>query len=191
MKVVGIDCSQKRKSSTSSELLQVALQKVKSFGIDTEQIRLIDYTLELCTGCNQCVTGGVCPIHDDFDSICEKLVPADALLFASPVYWGRYPSIVSCFIDRMRKITKMPHPLFKKKVGLLVQAGITDSALTVGSFGQMFKSFGMINVITAGIGMMDYEGAPLKDKNAMTLAQLMGERLVMGIQSEKVKEIFG
>lgn len=190
MKVVGIDCSQKQKGSTSSELLQVALQKIES-SVETELIRLIDYRLELCTGCNQCVEGGTCPIDDDFDAICEKLLPADALLFASPVYWGRYPSVLSCFIDRMRKITKMPHPLFKKKVGLLVQTGITDTALTLGSFGQFFKSFGMVNVVNVGIGLMDYEGAVLKDENAVALAQLVGERLVMGLHSEKVNQIFG
>ncbi|MBU7014568.1 MAG: flavodoxin family protein [Theionarchaea archaeon] len=191
MKVMGIDCSQKRRDSTGRHLLQVALEKIESYAITTDAIRLIDYTLELCTGCNQCVTGGMCPIDDDFDSICERAIPADALLFVSPVYWGRYPSILSCFIDRMRKITTMPHPLYRKKAGLIVQTGITDTALTVGSFGQLFRSFNMINVVAVGLGMMDYEGRPLEDKNAIALVQLVGERLVMGLQSEKIKEIFG
>ncbi len=191
MKVVGIDCSQKAKTSTSNELLKVALNRIESLGIETDSIRLIDYTLELCTGCNQCVKGNPCSLTDDFDSICEKLMPADGLLFASPVYWGRYPSILSCFIDRVRKFTKMPHPLFKKHAGLIVQTGISDNALTIGSFGQLFKSFAMINVITVGIGMMDYEEAPLKDENAVFLAQSVGERLVMGLHSEKIKKIFG
>ena len=191
MKVVGIDCSQKQENSTSNELLKIALIRIESLGVETDSLRLIDYTLELCTGCNQCVKGGTCSLTDDFDTICEILMPAEGLLFSSPVYWGRYPSILSCFIDRVRKFTKMPHPLFKKHAGLIVQTGISDNALTIGSFGQLFKSFAMINVVTMGIGMIDHEEAPLEDKNAVSLAQLVGERLVMSLHSEKIKKIFG
>lgn len=190
MKVVGIDCSQKAKS-TSSILLQEALQTVASFDVETEVVKLLDYTLELCTGCNQCVEGGTCSITDDFERICEKLFTADGIIFASPVYWGRYPSVLSCFIDRMRKFTNPPHPLFKKRVGLMVQSGITDNALTVGSFGQLFRSFAMINVISVGIGMMDYESNPEKDENVLSLARLVGERVVMSLHSEKIKKVFG
>lgn len=189
MKVIGIDCSQRAKS-TSSVLLQEALQAVGPT-TETEVIRLIDYTLELCTGCNQCVEGGTCPLTDDFDSICEKLIAADALIFASPVYWGRYPTILSCFVDRMRKFTKPPHPLFKKRVGLIVQSGITDNAATIGSFSQLFKSFGMINVISVGLGMIDYEGNPEEDDNAVSLAHLVGERVAVSLHSEKIKSVFG
>ncbi len=191
MKVVGIDCSQKVKDSLSSYLLQEALQHVESSGMETELLRLADYTLELCTGCNNCVSGESCPIHDDFDVICEKLLEADALIFASPVYWGRYPSILSCFIDRMRKFTKMPHPLFQKRTGLIVQTRITDNALTVGSFGQFFKSFSMINVVSVGIGMMEYHRIPQEDSNVLSLAQLVGERVVMSIHSEEIKKVLG
>ena len=191
MKVVGIDCSQKAKDSISSMLLQKALHQVESSGIETELVRLAEYTLELCTGCNECVTGGTCPLHDDFDTICEKLLQADALIFASPVYWGRYPSILSCFIDRMRKFTNPPHPLFRKRVGLIAQTRITDTALTIGSFGQVFKSFGMINVISVGISMMEYHRAPRGDDNALSLAQLVGDRIVMSIHSEEIQKVLG
>lgn len=191
MKVIGIDCSQKVKESVSSHLLTKALQKVEQLGGESDSLRLIDYSLTLCTGCNQCVEGGTCPISDDFDTLCGKLQTADALIFSSPVYWGRYPTVLSCFIDRMRKFTKPPHPLVRKHVGLIAQSVITDSALTIGSFGQLFKSFGMINVISVGIGIMDYEKNPQEDSNAVLLAQLVGERVVMGMRSEKIKKIFG
>ncbi len=191
MKVIGINCSQKVKDSTSGALLKIALQKVESSGIETELINLADYSLALCTGCDRCVTGDTCPLHDDFDPICEKLLQADAVIFATPVYWGRYPSLFSCFVDRMRKFTKPPHPLLKKRVGLIVQSGITDNALTVGSFGQLFRSFGMINTISVGIGMMEYEKMPHDDENAVSLTQLVGERVVMSLHSEKIKKIFG
>ena len=91
----------------------------------------------------------------------------------------------------MRKVTTSPHPLFRKHAGLIVQSVITDNALTIGSFGQLFKSFGMINVISVGIGVMDYEKTPQEDENAVVLAQLVGERMVMGLKSEKIKKIFG
>lgn len=191
MKVIGIDCSQKVKESISSELLKRALQKVELLGGETDTLRLIDFTISLCTGCNQCVEGGTCSIADDFDTVCGRLYTADALIFSSPVYWGRYPSVLSCFVDRMRKFIKPPHPLFKKHVGLIVQSVITDNALTIGSFGQLFRSFGMINVISVGIGIMDYEKAPQEDSNAVLLAQLVGERVIMGLRSEKIKQIFG
>lgn len=51
-----------------------------------------------CRTSRRCVFGG-----DGFDELFEAAKNADALCFASPVYWGETSEILKSFLDRLRR----------------------------------------------------------------------------------------
>ena len=54
-----------------------------------------------CTACNACCTnGGLCAADDAFNAIAAELESADAIVFASPVYWYTFPAKLKAVIDK-------------------------------------------------------------------------------------------
>lgn len=57
-------------------------------GHAVEKIRLAEKKINFCTGCEVCsTTKKPCPQKDDAAEIIEKMVQADVIVLASPVYF--------------------------------------------------------------------------------------------------------
>lgn len=69
------------------------------------EVKVIDTTklkLNFCHGCQTCYkTGKPCSFDDDFNTIADDILAADALVFSSPVYWYSIPSQIKAVIDKM------------------------------------------------------------------------------------------
>jgi hypothetical protein len=54
----------------------------------TEIVRLNDYQVSTCQGCERSLDRGeeLCPLKDDRDVLIGKMLEADGVVFASPVY---------------------------------------------------------------------------------------------------------
>lgn len=104
MKVIGLNGSP-RKGWNCDKLLEKALEGARSANADTETIQLYAEPLKGCLECFACKrkdnkTGGLCAIRDNMHPILEKSLAADAIIIASPNYFG-YPSgMVRCFLER-------------------------------------------------------------------------------------------
>ncbi len=65
--------------------------------IDTTKLKL-----NFCHACETCYkTGKPCSFDDDFNTIADDILAADALVFACPVYWYSVPSQLKAVIDKM------------------------------------------------------------------------------------------
>lgn len=64
---------------------------------------LKDYHIEDCRGCDQCFRKGekFCPCRDDLEILKEKLLAADGIIFASPVYACQITGSLKRVIDRL------------------------------------------------------------------------------------------
>jgi len=84
MKVLAI-CGSFRKESNTNKLVK----KIAEYsGCDFELVYLSELEIKPCTGCSECIMNeGECVIDDDMQSLYPKLIEADALLIASPIYW--------------------------------------------------------------------------------------------------------
>jgi multimeric flavodoxin WrbA len=92
-----------RKKHTYDAVVQF-LGNLKSMGdIDCEIVRLSDYRLELCKGCQVCFAKGEehCPLKDDRDMLIEKIMTSDGVVFASPNYSFQVSAIMKAFLDRL------------------------------------------------------------------------------------------
>jgi multimeric flavodoxin WrbA len=78
-------------------------------GIQAEKLFLPVMKLERCRQCEDngwgiCRSKGQCIIEDDFGSIVDKLKKSDAVVFATPVYFGDLSESMKAFLDRLRRI---------------------------------------------------------------------------------------
>ncbi len=110
------------KKGNCQYLLEQALEAAQSMGhVETELIHLQDYQIDYCIGCEGClrrvhrlqkkvgfdivpvpIEGYNCTIKDDMEIIHQKMLEADGILLAAPVYIASIPGQLKTFIDRCR-----------------------------------------------------------------------------------------
>lgn len=78
------------------EFMKGALEK----GNDVEKIRVAEKNIGYCRACYGCRGTGVCVIKDDMAEILEKMIEADVLVLASPVYFYSIDAQLKTLIDR-------------------------------------------------------------------------------------------
>jgi multimeric flavodoxin WrbA len=98
----------------------------KACNAEFEYIWLKDARIEPCKGCFVCFPQGEdkCPNRDDDVHVIEqKMLDADGVIFASPVYSGNVTGLMKTFIDRISYNGHRPK-FFGKKAFFLVTTGI-------------------------------------------------------------------
>jgi len=99
IKVLGISASPRLKGN-SDLLLREALAGAESTGADTEYLRLCDFDVAPCVECNACYKTGRCRIQDDYQQISAKMLEADRLIFATPIFFMTVCAQAKLLIDR-------------------------------------------------------------------------------------------
>lgn len=86
----------------NSEILCEEFQRGASeAGHTAEIIRLREQTIGYCTACDACQrNGGRCVLPDDMTGILEKLIAADVIVLATPVYFYTMNAQLKTLIDR-------------------------------------------------------------------------------------------
>src|SRR3972149_6465976 len=98
-KVIGIFGSP-RQNGNSDILLNSAIRGVETNGVDIERIIVRDLKIAPCNSCGGCWEKGVCVIDDDMQKIYSRLVDADGIMVASPIYFMGVSAQLKAFIDR-------------------------------------------------------------------------------------------
>ncbi|WP_073342955.1 flavodoxin family protein [Bacteroides congonensis] len=100
-KKVLIISSSPRKGGNSDLLCDEFMKGVFEAGNEVEKIFLKDKTVHPCTGCSVCsMYGKPCPQKDDAAEIVEKMIAADVIVMATPVYFYTMCGQMKIMIDR-------------------------------------------------------------------------------------------
>ena len=80
-------------------------------GVTVERVFLPSCNMERCRQCDEqgwgtCRSEGQCVIEDDFPVVTEKARNADAMVFATPVYFSDVSESLRAYLDRLRRITR-------------------------------------------------------------------------------------
>ena len=101
MKKVLILSGSPRKGGNSDTLCDEFMRGAVEAGNEVEKIRVSDYKIGYCTGCYYCQkSGGVCAIKDDMNELLQKMIDADVIVLASPVYFYSIDAQLKTVIDR-------------------------------------------------------------------------------------------
>lgn len=91
-----------RKGGNSDKLCDEFLKGALDAGHSGEKIFLRDKKINYCTGCGFCNTNNytACSQKDDMAEILEKMLEADVIVMATPVYFYTMDGQMKTFIDR-------------------------------------------------------------------------------------------
>lgn len=90
-----------RKGGNSDILCDEFLRGALEAGNEVEKIRVTERKVAPCSACYYCRDhGGVCVHKDDMASILQKMINADVIVLASPVYFYSINAQLKAVIDR-------------------------------------------------------------------------------------------
>lgn len=101
MKKVIVISTSLRKGSNSEMLADKFIEGAVLAGHEVEKISLIGKEIQFCKGCMACHKLMKCAIKDDVNDIMKKVLEADVVVWATPVYYYEMSGQMKTLIDRM------------------------------------------------------------------------------------------
>ena len=99
-KKVLIISSSPRKGGNSDLLCEQFLKGAKEAGHDVEKVLLREQKINYCLGCGVCNNTHSCVQKDGMKDLLDKMVNADVIVLATPVYFYTMDGQLKTFIDR-------------------------------------------------------------------------------------------
>jgi multimeric flavodoxin WrbA len=131
MKILTILGSPKKKGNTGT-VLSMFEEQAKATGHDIDRVNLADAKVGGCMGCYACQQNPdepACVQPDDMQGIYDRILAADAVVYASPLYmWGFASGIRGLMERHLALVTGYMSPKYKsllkgKKAALLATSG--------------------------------------------------------------------
>ena len=101
MKRVIVISTSLRPGSNSDMLADQFMEGAKAAGNEAEKISLAGKNIQFCKGCLGCQKLGRCVISDDVNDIMAKVLKADVVCWATPIYYYEMSGQMKTLIDRM------------------------------------------------------------------------------------------
>ena len=101
MKKVIVISTSLRRGSNSDMLADQFVEGAKAVGNEVEKISLVGKNIQFCKGCLGCQKLGHCVINDDVNDIMAKVLKADVVCWATPIYYYEMSGQMKTLIDRM------------------------------------------------------------------------------------------
>jgi len=190
MKVLGLFGSPRRGGNTEI-LLEEALKGAEGEGAEIERLYLTDLKITPCTECHGCDATGDCVILDEMQKIYPKLLEADIIILASPIFFYGVTAWAKGLIDRSQAIWAKKYLVNdpsmgkrgKRRKGFFISVGATkgqkvfDGAiLTVKYFFDALNAEYTGELLCRGV---DGKGEILKHPKALEQAREAGRKLVL------------
>lgn len=88
-----------RKNGNSDILCDEFMKGAVEAGNEVEKIRVAEKNIGYCRACYAC-KNGPCAIKDDMTEVLQKMIDADVIVLASPVYFYSIDAQLKALIDR-------------------------------------------------------------------------------------------
>jgi len=125
MKNILIISTSLRNNSNSYILATKFMEGAKKAGNNVELISLQNKNISFCKGCFACQKLGKCIIKDDANQIVEKMLNADVICWATPVYYYSVSGQMKTLIDRANSLYSSNYKF--REVYLLLTATENES----------------------------------------------------------------
>lgn len=90
-----------RAGSNSNSLAEAFQKGALEAGHNVEFISLVGKDIRFCKGCLTCGTTHKCVIKDDVPAIMDKVLAADVVVWATPIYYYEMSGQMKTLIDRL------------------------------------------------------------------------------------------
>ena len=124
MKQVIVISTSLRHGSNSDMLAEKFAEGARSAGNEVEKVALVGKEIQFCKGCMACQKLGRCVINDDVNDIMAKVLRADVVVWATPIYYYEMSGQMKTLIDRMNAMYPLDYQF--RDVYLLTTAAEDD-----------------------------------------------------------------
>lgn len=188
MYVLGLNGSP-RPGGNTDILLDKALEGAGSKGAKTEKIVLNLLKFSPCQECGHRRDDGACLVEDDMQRVYQKINKAEAIILASPIFFGSLSSQTKMMIDRFQcawraKYISGQEVFKKKKIGAFISVeGSTRKDFFENARAIVKNLFATINaryqeeLFCPGV---DAKAAILKHPDYLKKAFILGEKIASG-----------
>jgi multimeric flavodoxin WrbA len=123
MKIVTILGSPRGMKGNTAILLGQVVEGIRSTDMDVEIVPFLlsRSKVKFCTGCDNCLKKGICPINDSFDEIKKAMIEADGIVLASPNYSYSVSAQMKALCDRL--YTMIHCQMLFHKYGVVITSG--------------------------------------------------------------------
>jgi multimeric flavodoxin WrbA len=170
-------------------LLREALAGAESAGGRAEYVNLRSYNIGPCVECNACLTTGQCRVQDDYQALLEKILEAERLIFATPVFFMSVCAQAKNLIDRGQCLWAHKYVLKKESLtagrdrrAMVIAVGGSKSKkqfesirLTMMTY---FDAIDMDYAINLFVGQIDDAGEIGSHPSALERAYELGGQLI-------------
>jgi len=122
------------------------VDRVEEEGWETEIVHIPDQHIEYCSGCGQCLIRGTCSQKDDMQELRNKLLNADVIVLASPVYFMQVTAQMKTFIDRTLSFGHRPCLQGKIGASVTVYAGVGSAHSVTDYMNSVLRGWGASTV---------------------------------------------
>lgn len=182
MKVVAFNGSARAKGNTRIAI-DTLFEELQKEGIETEVVSLADCKIHGCIACFKCMDNQdkQCAVDDDdANDMIAKMLSADGIIMASPVYFASMSSEMKALIDRAGLVAKANGSMLARKVGASI--AIARRAGAVSTFDEINRFFFISEMIVPGstywnVGFGRMPGEVEKDEEGITTFRNLGRNM--------------
>ncbi len=190
MKVLGLFGSPRRGGNTDL-LLEEMLRGAQSREAEIEKIFLSEWDISGCRECRKCEIDGNCVIQDQMQKLYPKLLQADYIILASPIFFYGVTAQAKRMIDRCQALwarkyilrkTSVQEENSRRKGWFISVAGSRGEKVFQGAILTVRYFLDALNVEYVGeltFRKIDAKGAIKKHPTALKEAFQAGQRLVI------------
>jgi multimeric flavodoxin WrbA/putative sterol carrier protein len=172
-KAVAVNGSPHEGYGNTSILLTMLKEHLAQEDFELEEVFLNRQHIEYCTGCAVCLEKGACWIRDDHKGVVKKLLEADAVILASPVYFRQVTGQMKTFLDRSLGYGHRPRGTWKPGLAVSVSAGWGETGVAqyLSRMLGVYGAFAVGQLTAIGVGPGGFWGREAIGARAGDLAR--------------------
>lgn len=124
--VAALNASPHAGIGNTGQMIEMLRPTLAAEGLDLEVLELHGKEIGYCLGCGFCMERGACWIDDDHPKLVERLLAADAIVLASPVYFHHVTGQMKTFLDRSLAYGHKPRGTWKPGLAISVTARVGE-----------------------------------------------------------------
>ena len=184
-----------RKKGNSEILTEAVFEGVRMAGGTPEIIRLCDLKISPCISCGGCDKTGKCVVEDDMTPLYDKILAADKIIVASPIFFYGITAQTKAFIDRSQALWNRKRLLHEKgewqdnpeRKGFFVSVAATRGAkIFDGAVLTMKYGFDAMGISYGGnflVSGPDKRGDMKKYEQMLEKAKEAGKNFILGLDA--------
>jgi multimeric flavodoxin WrbA len=176
-----------REAGNTAMLAHQVVEGARAAGAKVDSFYLHAMQINPCDACDACHAEPFsgCIVDDDMQEIYPKLMDADAIVIASPVYWFTMSAQTKLFMDRCYALVDAEGYLLRgKEIGIVMTYGDSDpfDSGAVNALRTFQDAYRFVGARIAGMvyGSADGAGDIAEKANVMDEAYALGQRLGTG-----------